>query len=477
MSMKVSFYFAFSVVLLLSFVNAQTDSGKARFEFPDGIIVRPHAYAHMESGQIVHGNLKYDDIQTNGNQYGIDHVWTEDSYVSLGFEVLDGEHLKLVFGIDTKLYFSYPQFLDHDRYTKNIRQDVAMDDVYAQYGFDVGGRAALLGQVGYFKYKYNPDVRNCGEYLFRSGTYPAFVVNSFDFAEARLLGFHAGSDLFKTLKLDAFLVSATVFPSMNWSLAGIADYDVGRMHLIDVGAGIELANLIDIYTGHSFPVFGGDPTQVNSDKFPQYIESIRTVNDTTKDTTLKNYTFRGTKVMGRISLDPKALFPHTIFGENDLKIYAEACIIGTKSYPDSGFISGHVYTLVAPSYNKIWEKMPFVLGINLPAFKVLDVLNFEVEYFSAKYYNDASDLINKGSQPLPYNVFDYYNNPQAPRKSDIKWSAYAKRSFHNGRFSIVGQVARDHMRLPCAQYDLEYWNDLLVTKDDWWWALKTSWGF
>jgi hypothetical protein len=104
-------------------------------------------------------------------------------------------------------------------------------------------------------------------------------------------------------------------------------------------------------------------------------------------------------------------------------------------------------------------------------------LNCEVEYFGARYYNDASSTINKGSNPLPYNVFDYFSNPLAPKKNDYKWSVYVKRTLFDGHFAIIGQVARDHMRLPCAQYDLEYWNDLLVTKNDWWWVLKTSWRF
>jgi hypothetical protein len=393
--------------------------------------------------------------------------------VGLGLEALYREHFKMAFGLNTKLYFSYPQFLDHDRYTKNMRQDVFIDDVYAQYfrGNEIAPLVSL--QMGYFKFKYDPDIRNLGEYLFRSGTYPAFLDNSFDFPQQRLLGFHGQSNLFSSLKTDLLFVSQTVFPAMNWSLAGLAEYDVTGRHFLTIGAGVDFAHLFDVYTHHSFPASGGDPTELHSDVNARYIANI----SATGDTTLEYYTFKGTKVMGRIAFDPKAFISWKGFGRNDLRLYAEACVIGLKSYPDSGYIQGGTYTLVAPSYDKIPEKTPVVIGFNIPTFKILDVLNCEVEYFGARYYNDASSTINKGSNPLPYNVFDYFSNPLAPKKNDYKWSVYVKRTLFDGHFAIIGQVARDHMRLPCAQYDLEYWNDLLVTKNDWWWVLKTSWMF
>jgi hypothetical protein len=33
------------------------------------------------------------------------------------------------------------------------------------------------------------------------------------------------------------------------------------------------------------------------------------------------------------------------------------------------------------------------------------------------------------------------------------------------------------MRLPCAAYSYEMWNELLVEAEDWCWTLKTSWLF
>jgi hypothetical protein len=308
--------------------------------------------------------------------------------------------------------------------------------------------------------------------MFRTGTYPVFFNMSFDFPQARLLGLHLQENLFESLKLDALLVSSTIAPTQDWSIAGLANYDVAKLHFINIGAGIDFANILNVYNNSSFSRgFGingiGDPTT------PRAGNAFFIDNGDTN-----YYTFTGTKLMGRISLDPKVFLPwRTMLGEDDLKLYAEADIIGVKNYPDSAYASSSATTksLVAPSYDKWWQRMPISVGFNLPTFKTMDVLNAEVEWFGAKYYNDASNVITYGSAPLPWDWQDKTNIHYV--KSEIKWSVYAKKSLFDGHFSIIGQVGRDHLRLPCALYDSESWAELLVTSSDWWWTLKTNWSF
>jgi len=461
-------YYQWGIALMAAGLFCFAQAGTGRVDLPDGLVLRPHVYGHLEGGQIESGSLNKDAAgKYNASNYKIDHVWTEDAYISLGLDADYMDHLRLQFALDTKLYFSYP-ILNDARYTKNMRQDVGIGELCAKYYLGRADSPAFLVQAGYFKYKYNPDVRNLGEYMFRTGTYPIYYDMGFDFPMARLLGLRAGTNLFKSLKLDVLMSSATVYPSMNWSLAGVASYDVAAIHFIDIGAGIDFAHLFDVYTAHSFPLFGGDPTTPSSDQINQrYISGGDTL----------WYTFKGTKVMGRISIDPKAFLKFDFFGENDCKLYAEADIIGLKNYPDSGVTQGGVWDLVAPSYNKILEKMPVAIGFNIPTFKVLDILNFEFEWCGTKYYNDASNVINKGSSPIPYDVQNQLSDPNAPVKRHTKWSLYAKKSFCKGHIAITGQVARDHIRLPCAAYDIEMNNELMVEKKDWWWMLKTSWMF
>lgn len=34
--------------------------------------------------------------------------------------------------------------------------------------------------MGYFPYKFNPDATNLGEFLFRTGTYPLYLISNFN---------------------------------------------------------------------------------------------------------------------------------------------------------------------------------------------------------------------------------------------------------------------------------------------------------
>ncbi len=470
MSKRLGFICTLVTMAAVCAAQPGVDSEKGRFDLPKGLILRPRLYGHLEAGQIVHGALKDYDVGILGypqGQYGIAHVWAEDAIIEFGYEAIYREYFKMVFSLGAKLYFSYPQ-LEKQRFTKNLRQDIYFDEVFAAYHYGDAAMPLLLGQVGYFKYKYNPDARNFGDYLFRTGTYPIWFDMGFDSPWQRLLGLHFQSNLFRSLKTDLLLVSATVAPAMNWSLALLANYDIANFHLVEIGAGVDFANLFSVYSSDAFPLFGGDPTTPKTDVVNcRYIEE-------NGDTAW--YTFQGTKIMARMSIDPKALIRSKIFGENDLKLYVEADIIGVKSYPDSGISQGGQMQLVAPSYDEIWEKMPVAVGFNLPTFRLLDVLNFEFEWFGAKYYNDASNVINQGSAPLPWGV-TYLDDPTAPHKSTTKWSVYVKKSFFDGHYALTGQIGRDHMRLPCASYNDEMWNELLVENKDWWWAVKTSWMF
>jgi hypothetical protein len=470
-----------SLTAMVCFSPAQAAEEGTRIDVPEGVVLRPHLYGHFESGQIVRGNLMPQLItvvkSSNSDPYDINHVWVEDAVIECGFDAIYREQLKLAFTLGTKLYYSYPMVYPQ-KYTKNLRQDVYMGDLYAQYHVGDIAMPFFLGQIGYFIFKYNPDCRNFGDYLFRTGTYPIWFNMSFDAPWSRLLGMHAQTNLFHSLKLDLLLISATVVPAMNWSLAGLVNYDVAGLHFINIGAGIEGANLFSVYSKDFSYYYGGDPTSPHSGINSRYI---------TKNGDTAYYTFQGTKVMGRISIDPKAFLPKEFnvfglpfrFGENDLKLYAEADIIGLKSYPDSGLAgAGGTWDLIAPSYNKLWQKMPVAFGFNVPTFKLLDVLNGEIEWFGARYFNDATYLMNLGDSPLPMYPANYFwDRSHTPEKSFLKWSVYAKKSFLGGHFAITGQIGRDHMVTSCADYNSQFWNELLVTAKDWGWDLKTSWMF
>jgi hypothetical protein len=543
MTKRSAFFFAVAALAAVSLVKAQDDSGNGgraavaavslakaasdsgnggRIVLPAGLTLKPHVYAHFEAGEIESGNLdSWGATNINGadGRYGINHVWTQDPDMEIGFTSIYKEHLKLEASLGAKMAFGYPIIFDGGHVaTKASNSFIYFDEAYAQYHFGNAESPWLLGQVGYFKFKYNPDVRNLGEYMFRTGTYPIYFDMTFDAPFARLLGVHLQSNLFdNSLKLDALLSSSTLFPTMNWSLSGLINYDIAALHFISIGAGYDFSDLLDVYTNNAYAK-GGDPTTPhNTSVNYQYISS--------PGDTSNWYTFRGDKVMGRISFAPQAFFKWRFLGENDLRLYAEAVLIGRQNYPDTGYSQGSP-NLVAPSYDDWTQKTPVAVGFNFPTYPLiaygltpemllwklqgkydvvpqvattvgslvagaalsllqemfhvnsqLDVLNLELEWFGAKYYNDDFNVFAANSNPLPNDV-SFWGTPGAPNKSQTKWSLYAKKSFLNGHFALTGQVGLDHTRLSNFSYDnYQLRNELLVTNQDWWWVLKTSWMF
>ena len=64
--------------------------------------------------------------------------------------------------------------------------------------------------------------------------------------------------------------------------------------------------------------------------------------------------------MARVCFDFKKFFNTNIFGDQDLKLYCEAAILGVKDYK--------LY------YNNLVQRIPVMVGFNVPAFKILDLI-------------------------------------------------------------------------------------------------------
>ncbi len=445
----------FLSVLIFAF---SVTAGEINFQSPgEDLTITPHAYGHFQFSQLVRAT----GISDISGDYTKRNLYTENAYTGLSMDAQYGEHLKMVFGIELKMYFSWPQQKDVIE-TKWARQDAIMGPTYAKLTYPTGSFGELNLYTGYFEYKYNPDVRNLGEFMFRSATYPAYIITYFDYPLAKLLGGRVNYNaLNKSLRLDLMLTSETVFyPAMDWTLSFLANYDIANLGFIDVGLGVSLSHLFSVYDSTYDRSLGGltDPESDETTGNAYY----------NSDSSKSYYTFRGDKVMGRLSVDPKFLIPGSedVFGKNDLKMYVEALIIGIKSYPDT--TAGGVYQ---PSYARWQEKTPVTFGFNLPTFKILDLLNLEFEYFGSKYFNTYYDIFITSSLP----------NAELPvtgiSESKWKWSVFAKKSFFNGHTAITVQMARDHMRLPSASYTKANHREMLVEDGNWWWTVKTSYQF
>lgn len=425
--------------------------------------VSVHGFGRIQLGQVVLGQA---GKEIGGTTESLEEkIWTEQCYAGISVEAIYKEKLRMVVSVEPSIDFSYPIFNSgNDLASKFAGGNVVMGPTYANIRAIRSPRIDLDFYCGYFDYKYNPDVRNLGEYMFRSSMYPIYIKTDFDYALAKLLGLRAQVQLMeKSLSTDIIFHSETDnFPVMDWSLSFLAEYDVAKLGFASIGAGVSLHHLISATENRD--IDHGSLTTPKGENDPQFNIFIEN-----GDTSY--YTFAGTKVMGRLSLDPKAFMSNAekYFGAEDLKLYVEAILIGAKAYPDSGEDDGSI--LAHMSFSNPREKTPITFGVNIPTFKALDVLNMEFEYFESKYLNDVSHFVIAEAVPRHASLID------GIEEAKWKWSVYAKKSFFDGHFAVICQAARDHMQLASALFQKNYRRDVLIEQGHWWWATKMEFLF
>jgi hypothetical protein len=117
-----------------------------------------------------------------------------------------------------------------------------------------------------------------------------------------------------------------------------------------------------------------------------------------------------------------------------LKFYGEAALLGVQNYP--------VY------YAKMMERLPIMVGLNLPTFNFFDILSVEFEYRKWGFLNSTGQIVDNN---LPYwdtTPSDFLAgtaDKKAIKAQDKKWTVYAKKQIAQG-ISIYGQAASDWAR-------------------------------
>lgn len=464
-----------------SAVEFSVENEDNQFDFDLGV------YGGFVGGQIIRG------FGTRGNFH---HKWVQNPYFGFLLDATMNEKIEAIFNFEIYQFFSYDSpgteigaenkmdlfWIGNWLYLREARGIFTLGDP-ERFAFEING--------GKWHHKYNPEVRNLGEYLFRASPYPTYYITKFDDPTYPLLGLMLTSklntDVFKP-KLDLMLTSETAkYPMQDWSLSGILtmNFSGGYGDFLGLGAGICFDRL-----------FPKDPNFTTPTKWQAGSENVYdadTLFDTLKDdqgnpiidpgTGLpfveqiphneKHYTFGGTKAAFRLTFDPKGFFPwDNIFGEEDLKIYAELGILGFKNYPDienpedtSDYFSSYY------AFRKY--RMPFMVGFHFPAFKILDVFAIELEWFDNPYILGYEAAIKQGwPKPVDRDV----------NHTKFYYTFYAKKTL--GPFKFIAQVARDHMRPVVLNFNYTEWNDVLVeskesSKDDkphWWWGAKIEFG-
>jgi hypothetical protein len=457
-------------------------------------------YAFWQLGQIVKGKDRVQGL--------IDHAWFNDVLIGLSFKARPSEHLTLVISPEFNLSYPYPP---ERNYIPSVRPfgSAYINEAYGKFLFGDLENPLLEARLGMFAFKYSKDVRNLGDYLFRTGTYPTYIINYFDFPAARLLGLCLSSNAVPNLHADLLLTSEfSMFPFGDFSLAGIASYNV--FNVIEVGGGIDFARLIPINNDLTSPKYN-----VGESPYPNVYVSSK------GDTGF--YSFAATKVMARASIDPKPFFGWPeFFGKEDLKLYGEVCWVGIEGYDDV-LTPDSVYL---PWYQNLNERTPRMVGFNWPTHPLLsyflapgiagyfvnknkfnaqtitsagvgvlagtglwlleqnlqkkfrlDLLAIECEYFPTVLPNDYGSIMQHLSPMLHIYIVGLSGYKEEDwNKGAWRWSIYAKKMVISG-FSVTAQAAFDHMRTMSRDVGAMNTYESLLMKGHWHWKLKFGYSF
>lgn len=392
---------------------------------------RIHGQAWTEAGRIMEASrMRYANTDDSTDVDG-------SSLLGSGGQVVVvadlGEKLTGSFGLGARLVANSvgvyvpsgsPNYTPYAEYFSTYRGYIAQANLtYSEGGKENPWFTATLGT---FSHVYNRDAHNLGAYLLRGPVYPGLLISGFqrfelDTAKATLVGarLHHRAGAFSH---DLMLLNEhDLPPTFDWSLAYIAKYR--PFSGLEVGAGVNFNRLISY-----------DSRLTTVERFEPDADTA--ANDS-RDTA--TYTHQGTKLMVMFSLDPKAWFSLPGLGPEDLKLYGEAALLGVENH-------GELYA-------DRMERLPVMVGFNLPVFGYLDRLSVEVEYYDSPYRNDVANIGYPEGLVAPWrwNPLRTVSEPSPiptvgeSRRDTWKWSVLLEKTVAS-HVRLTGQIASDHYR-------------------------------
>ena len=420
MSIKALLPYAVSLAAAAFAFGAEEGESGAKFA-PISIL------GQIDAGQIIKGETGWhESASLNGVKLQGDFIQRTSVWITQ--EAVVGDRLELKMGVGGLFWYALPT--GGDPSSKLTQFGPGISQAMARYSFGDVSDPLLKLQMGYFPYKYNPDAKDLGEYLLRSGTYPNYVVsggwNMISSAAYMIEGFRLEMGrkdaMFRT---DFILAMEHDVPPM-FDISPTIVETIKAMPGVEIGLGADCHHCIPIHPSHESP-----HDKSNWQVTGVSLDTSLGIYNYTYDST-KYYTFQGVKLMGRVSVDPKAWFGEGAFGAEDLKLYGELALLGIKDYPYM--------------YEKKSERMPMMFGFNFPTFKLLDVLSFELEYYKTRFptslYQPIANQVP--TIDLPQGTADQGPFDRANR-NDWKWAVYGKREITRG-IQVFAQVASDHFR-------------------------------
>lgn len=426
----------------------------------ESLLAPLRAQANWEVGQIQKGYYQGGDREFTEI---INHatVWTLQ-------EMRLADNAKAYIGVGGAYFFVFPRNIGQNPYSMSKRSGFGITDAHGEFTFFAKDEVqhGLRLKAGIMPFKYNPDARNLGEYLYRTWTYPTIITGGgLDFANSagvQLSGVSAHTKL-GGLENELLLTAQTErAPVMGLSLTDIVSYHIGNF--LTLGAGFMFDNFYVPDTAEVQPALDehnryytlSNGEQMASREYKDLaakglIPAGVTITDTAK------YTFAGQKAMFRAAFDLGNLIDAQILSPDDLRLYFEAVIMGIKNYPTY--------------YEKLSERTAYMMGFNFPTFRLLDLLSLELEYCANPFENSTRGPYGVGAaapyvEPAP-NEFPALKRIDA---DDWKWSVHARKKIYEG-FSLNVQAASDHVKT-LDVYSTPDFYDILKTKSHWYWVVK-----
>lgn len=437
----------------------------------------------LKSGMIMESSDKL--TGNGGNDY--DGNWMQDAGVLFTGLVSLNENYEAAFGLGAIQRHPLQGTLGQAR---EVRMGLNVFSTQSRISWYPQGKKDydVKFDFGLFPYKYDNNIKNLGLYLIRGAVYPGLLVSGFETKEmlntANMLGARMEHKI-GSFTQDIVLTSEMdLRPYFDFSAIYVGAWKPSPF--FEMGGGVNFYHFLPVRPGSTSPnaADGFDPTSRNESQQDHPFDNVYAVPvDSTViqtpggDSTVYEYTWathKGIKLMGRFVLDPRSLFsPEGPLGKNDLRLYGEIGVIGVRNYPGI--------------YDNIKERIPVMLGFNIPTFKLLDVLALEVEYYGSKLVPDYRK-VDQGS-PVPQSPWvnrtpvspggtpTALNRPYDVDGDNLKWSLYFTKIFA-GHVRFSGQVARDHFRTGGTPgLSGQSFEEALTASDDWYWFLKLSYFF
>ncbi len=434
-------------------------------------IGHPSVIGQVDAGQIVKGATGWNEYNGAAEQK-LDGTVIQRTSVWVSQDATVNERLKISVGVGGIFWYEIPTSSNfYDKLTQFVP---GISQAQATYSFgDIQKPVAQL-EMGYFPYKYNPDAKDLGEYLLRSGTYPGYVMTGSSGGWNLISSNYMMEGVRLNVSLWGGRFQSDFLLPMEHDMP--PEYDISPTYVatvkpvkgIEVGAGVDCGHCIAAKPSLESPKIASNgyiSSVTTSGSGNQVVYNYHPDNDTAGNP-VGYYTFQGVKLEARASVDPKAYFGdfNGLLGPEDLKLYGELAVLGVKDYPGI--------------YNDVYRRMPMMVGVNIPTFKVLDVLSFELQYYNSAFpMSTESVLQNKLPIPDLFGGGDstgdvYYNRDQ---RSHWKWAVSASKEVIHG-ISVFAQVADDEYRTNISGGSQTFVPVVNANGGDWYYLIRLQFG-